>query len=102
MRSFLWFFAGIIVGAINALSLVWTVGQAGKDAGGLAAVAMLGGFLLRMVLITGIFILALQRGISAALWAFAGLILVRVGLVVAANSGKIDWRRFKKQNEEEA
>jgi len=78
----LWLFAGGAVGALNGLTLWWTVGRLRPDVSGRAVAWILGGALLRWGLIAGLLVAALQRGVLPGILAFAGLWLARWGMVV--------------------
>jgi len=77
----LWLFAGLMVGALNALTLWSSVARLRPAAPGRAVAWVLGGALLRLGLAVGVLIAALQRGVLPGLLAFAGLWLARWGIV---------------------
>jgi len=77
----LWLFAGLVVGALNGLTLWWTVARLQPHAPGHGVAWILGSTLLRWGLAAGLLIAALQRGILPGLLAFAGLWLARWGIV---------------------
>ena len=81
-----WLFIGGAIGMLNGLSLRWTVARLHPDAPTHAAVLTMGGAMLRWVLTAGLLIAALQHGIKSGLLAFAGLWLVRWGMVYRFNS----------------
>ncbi|MDY7040168.1 MAG: hypothetical protein SVX38_04825 [Chloroflexota bacterium] len=77
----LWLFAGLTVGALNGLTLRWTVAHLCPEWAGRALICVWGGALLRWVAVAGLLIVALQRGILPGLLAFAGLWLARWGMM---------------------
>ena len=81
----LWLFAGGAVGALNGLTLWWTVARLQPSARGHGVAWVLGSTLLRWGLAAGLLIAALQYGILPALLAFAGLWLARWGTICSAH-----------------
>ena len=77
----LWLFAGRAVGALNGFTLWSSVACLRPDVSGRAVAWVLGGALLRLGLVAGLLIAALQRGVLPGLLAFAGLWLARWGIV---------------------
>ena len=90
----IWFVAGLLVGVVYALSLVWTVGRLHPTRRSSSQVTLWLGYLLRISLITGFLTLALRRDIGAALWFVGGLWIARWFPVYLGWSGKINWSRF--------
>jgi len=74
----LWLIGGAVVGVLNVLSLDWSLGRLLHPAASLGGVALiLGGAVVRWGIAAGLLLVALQRGIGAALLALGGLWLGR-------------------------
>jgi len=78
-----WLCAGAMAGAVNALTLRWTVARLQPGLAPRALGQMWGGALLRWVISAVVLLAALQQGVMAGLLAFGGLWLSRWLLVVA-------------------
>lgn len=85
----LWLLAGGLVGALNSLSLWWTVAQFRADAPAGTLLLTVGGMTLRLALVTALLIGGLQQGIVPGLLAFAGLWLVRSASVVCFHTSDV-------------
>jgi len=77
----LWLFTGLAVGALNGLTLRNSVARLRPGVPGRAVAWIVSGALLRLGLVAGLLIVALQRGVLPGLFAFAGLWLARWGIV---------------------
>lgn len=83
-----WLLAGGVVSGLNVLSLWWTVGRLRPEAPSEGVALVAGGMVGRWLLVTGLLVAALQRGIVSGLLAFAGLWLVRTALVCWLGLGR--------------
>ena len=77
MNNVIWLLAGLLVGLLNVVSIVRTVGQLQPGGDIRALSAVLGGFIWRTGLSVLLLVFALQRSATAGLLAFAGLWLAR-------------------------
>ena len=77
MSALAWLGIGIVVGAINGLTLLGTAAALDPGAMVRTAAVVLGGFLLRLGLSGGLLAVALKQGIVPGLLAFAGLTVAR-------------------------
>ena len=73
----LWLSAGLTIGILNGLTLRWTVSRLRPETALVGAPLVALGFLVRLVLSAALLVIALQRGITPGLSAFAGLWLAR-------------------------
>jgi hypothetical protein len=81
----LWFLVGGILGAVHIATQQWTIRRLeGSSISGVLLLAG-GGMLLRLALVAGLLLAALQQGTIAALAAFGGLVLSRWLLLVVVN-----------------
>ncbi len=83
-----WLIAGALVGWVSILIQVWTMPRLRPDALRQRLGGMIGGMLLRWLLIAGLLSVALQQGIVAGLLAFAGLWLARWLGILRIHTGK--------------
>lgn len=79
--SLVWFLAGIILGWFHITTQRWTVNRLQPDRVGQARLYTTGGFLLRLLLAAGLFLIVLPQGLGPALWVLGGLWLSRWGLL---------------------
>lgn len=93
MNPWLWLFAGLVVGALNATSIARTVGRLRPGAGRrmpLAAVSLVAsGFVLRLALSALVLIGGLRQSAAAGLLAFAGIWLARWLMVLLWMHAKV-------------
>jgi hypothetical protein len=82
----LWLIAGIFVGWLTMVSHVWTASRLSSTRG-LLLVGLAG--LFRLLVIAGLFILALQASAVGGLVAFAGLMLTRWVLIYLVHRGRV-------------
>ena len=85
----LFFFAGLIVGALMLFTHVRTVNQMRPEALASAATWVLLGFLGRLALVAVLLVAALQRGIVPGLLAGAGLLVSRWAILAWLE--RADW-----------
>jgi hypothetical protein len=90
-----WLLAGLLLGALNALSLAWTVGRLQPQGAVWPALALVwGGAVLRWSLAVLLLSLALRQGILPGLGAFGGLWLARSLAVLWFGTQEEAWKRF--------
>lgn len=77
----LWLWAGGAVGALNALTLWWTVAYLRPESVGRALASTWGGALIRWAAASGVLAVALQHGIAPGIVTFVGLWLARWGMI---------------------
>jgi hypothetical protein len=85
----LFFFAGLIVGAVMLFTQLWTVNHMRPEALASAAAWMLVGVLGRLALVAVLLVAALQRGIVPGLLAGAGLLVSRWAILAWLE--RADW-----------
>jgi hypothetical protein len=86
-----WLLLGGAVGALNGLTLRWTVNRLRPEAALAGVPLMMAGFLLRLVLAAALLVLASRRGVAPGLLACTGLWLARWGVIwwVARSGGQL-------------
>ncbi len=89
-----WLLAGLLLGALNALSLAWTVGRLRPESAGAGLAMVWGGAALRWSLAVLLLSLALRQGILPGLGAFGGLWLARSLAVLWFGTQEEAWKRF--------
>ncbi len=86
MEYILWLIAGVFVGWLTMVSHVWTASRLSSTRG-LLLVGLAG--LFRLLIIAGLFVLALQASAVGGLVAFAGLMLTRWALIYLVHRGRV-------------
>jgi len=79
--ALLWLLAGGAIGLANGWLLWQGVARLRPDASARAVAGMVGGAALRWALVTALLVVALRQGVVSGVLAFAGLWLVRWGLI---------------------
>lgn len=77
MNGWLWLFAGVLVGLLNVASIAGMVARLQPGGDVRAVSALIGGFVLRLILSALVLVVALRHSAAAGLFAFAGLWLAR-------------------------
>jgi len=79
-----WLLVGLLTGALNGLTLWWTVSRLRAGMGDSALRLTTSGMLVRLALVTGVLIAALLQGIVPGLAVFGGLCITRWATVIWA------------------
>lgn len=78
----LWLAAGALVGVLNAFNRWWTVARTHHDREDRAVSMVLGGMMVRLLVVAALLIAALRVGIVPGLLAFGGMWLARWGALI--------------------
>lgn len=84
-----WLVAGALVGWVSILTQVWIVARLCPRTPRQGLWLLIGGMLLRWLLIAGLLSVALRQGIVTGLLAFAGLWLARWLGILRIHTGKL-------------
>lgn len=86
LRGLLWFLAGVVVGLVQALTLLWTVDSLHPERPWHATVLVLLGTLLRAAVVVAVVIMAIRQSLTLGLLAFAGFVVSRtVGIAITSS-----------------